>query len=80
MHCTSAFPILESRRECGGLEAPGTTSGPRGLAPSLGGALLNSSMVAALTFYAVSSVVGELTILGRRWETKGKPLLETIGD
>jgi len=37
-------------------------------------------MVAALTFYAVSSVVGELTILGRRWETKGKPPFETIGD
>ncbi len=59
--------------------ASGMTRIAGAIAPSLGGALLASSLVAALTLYAVSFVVGGLTVflLGR--ETKGQPLLETVG-
>jgi putative MFS transporter len=59
--------------------ASGMTRIAGAIAPSLGGVLLSRSLVAALTLYAVSFVIGGLTVflLGR--ETKGRPLLETIG-
>jgi len=59
--------------------ASGMTRIAGALAPSLGGALLASSLVAALTLYAVSFVVGGVTILLLGRETKGRPLVETIG-
>lgn len=58
--------------------ASGMTRIAGAIAPSLGGALLSSSLVAALTLYAVSFVVGGLTVLFLGQETKGRPLLETV--
>ncbi|MGD2165111.1 MAG: MFS transporter, partial [Anaerolineae bacterium] len=58
--------------------ASGMTRIAGAIAPSLGGALLSTSMVAALTLYAVSFVVGGLTVLVLGQETKGRPLLETL--
>jgi putative MFS transporter len=49
------------------------------IAPTLGGALISRSLVAALTLYAVSFVLGGLTVLLLGQETKGRPLLETVG-
>jgi len=49
------------------------------IAPSLGGALLSRSLVAALTLYAVSFVAGGLTVFFLGRETRGRPLLETVG-
>ena len=59
--------------------ASGMTRIAGAIAPILGGALLASSLVAALTLYAVSFVVGGLTVLLLGRETKGEPLRETIG-
>jgi putative MFS transporter len=49
------------------------------LAPILGGMLLSSSLVLALTLYAVSFVVGGLTVFFLGRETKDRPLMETVG-
>jgi putative MFS transporter len=59
--------------------ASGMTRIAGAIAPILGGWLLSISLVIALTLYAVSFVVGGVTVflLGR--ETKGRPLLETVG-
>lgn len=59
--------------------ASGMTRIAGAIAPILGGWLLSVSLVVALTLYAISFVVGGVTIflLGR--ETKGLPLLETVG-
>ena len=59
--------------------ASGLTRIAGAIAPSLGGVLLSSSLVAALTLYAVSFVLGGVTILLLGRETKGRPLLETVG-
>jgi putative MFS transporter len=58
--------------------ASGMTRIAGAIAPSLGGALLARSLVAALTLYAVSFVMGGLTVLLLGRETKGRPLLETV--
>ncbi len=58
--------------------ASGMTRIAGAIAPSLGGALLSRSLVAALTLYAVSFVIGGLTVFLLGQETKGRPLLETI--
>jgi putative MFS transporter len=58
--------------------ASGMTRIAGAIAPSLGGALLASSLVAALTLYAVSFVIGGLTVFVLGRETKGRPLLETV--
>ena len=59
--------------------ASGMTRIAGAIAPSLGGALLAFSLVAALTLYAVSFVIGGLTVLLLGRETRGRPLLETVG-
>ncbi len=59
--------------------ASGMTRIAGAIAPILGGALIASSLVAALTLYAVSFVLGGLAVLLLGRETKGQPLLETIG-
>jgi putative MFS transporter len=60
--------------------ASGMTRIAGALAPILGGWLLTNSLVAALTLYAVSFIVGAgvVYVLGR--ETQGQPLTETTGD
>ncbi|MGD8969517.1 MAG: MFS transporter [Anaerolineae bacterium] len=58
--------------------ASGMTRIAGAIAPILGGWLISVSLVVALTLYAISFVIGGVTVflLGR--ETKGRPLLETV--
>ncbi len=58
--------------------ASGMTRIAGAIAPILGGFLLPISLVAALTLYAVSFVVGGLSVFVLGEETKGWPLMETV--
>lgn len=58
--------------------ASGMTRIAGAMAPILGGWLISSSLVAALTLYAVSFVIGGATVLALGRETRGEPLLETV--
>jgi putative MFS transporter len=58
--------------------ASGMTRIAGALAPTMGGWLLPISLVAALTLYAVSFVVGGVTVFFMGRETKGEPLPEII--
>jgi putative MFS transporter len=59
--------------------ASGMTRIAGALAPILGGWLFPISLVLALTLYAVSFVVGGLAVFLLGEETKGRPLMETVG-
>jgi putative MFS transporter len=59
--------------------ASGMTRIAGALAPILGGWLLASSLVAALSLYAVSFIVGAVVVYALGKETRGQPLIETIG-
>jgi putative MFS transporter len=48
------------------------------LAPILGGLLLSTSLVAALSIYAASFVIGAATVALVAFETKGRPLADTL--
>lgn len=58
--------------------ASGMTRIAGAIAPTLGGLLLPVSLVAALSLYAVSFVIGGLSVLALGGETKGKPLTDTV--
>lgn len=58
--------------------ASGMTRIAGAIAPILGGFLLPISLVAALTLYAVSFIVGGAAVFVLGEETKGKPLMETV--
>ena len=58
--------------------ASGMTRIAGAIAPTLGAFLLPISLVAALTLYAVSFVVGGLAVFLLGQETKGEPLMETV--
>lgn len=58
--------------------ASGMTRIAGAIAPTLGAFLLPVSLVAALTLYAVSFVVGALTVLVLGRETRDEPLMETM--
>jgi putative MFS transporter len=58
--------------------ASGMTRIAGAIAPTLGAFLLPISLVAALTLYAVSFVVGGLAVLLLGQETRGEPLMETL--
>jgi len=59
--------------------ASGMTRIAGAIAPVLGGQLLAISLVLPLTVYAVAFVVGGVTVLLLGRETKGRPLMETVG-
>jgi len=58
--------------------ASGMTRIAGALAPTLGALLLPISLVAALSLYAISFVVGGVVVLLLGRETKGLPLIETV--
>jgi putative MFS transporter len=58
--------------------ASGMTRIAGAIAPILGGQLLAVSLVLPLSLYAVSFIVGGLTVLLLGRETKGRPLTETV--
>jgi putative MFS transporter len=59
--------------------ASGMTRIAGAIAPILGGQLLAISLVLPLSLYAASFIIGGLTVLLLGYETKGRPLMETVG-